>query len=412
MSLYRTVFRQRHALLPVIHVASREQALRNAAVARSAACDGIFLINHGIPFQSLLAIHHAVIQECPDWWVGVNCLDLHPSEVFQHLAAEVAGVWVDNAEIDEQGAQQGRAEAIQAARSESGWQGLYFGGVAFKYQRPVEELEQAARLAARYMHVVTTSGPGTGIAALREKIARMKAALGNFPLAIASGITPENITDYLDVADCFLVATGISRDFWELDPTRVQALVEAVSSYSPAQPRQAAARPVGSVCFVCEWNEGRSVHLELSARRRLREQGSSVRVMSAGLSPGGGINSLRREFLLRTGVPRQEMDSHRSTPFSPAHAQADLILVAELPMKARLLASRPELRGRVMTVRGFLMGFSPESEALTEAEAHIEDAGGHTPEEKLALYRELESLAAQIAARLLAGAPHAGRAPL
>jgi len=102
MSLYRTVFRQRHALLPVIHVASREQALRNAAVARSAACDGIFLINHGIPFQSLLAIHHAVIQECPDWWVGVNCLDLHPSEVFQHLAAEVAGVWVDNAEIDEQ----------------------------------------------------------------------------------------------------------------------------------------------------------------------------------------------------------------------------------------------------------------------------------------------------------------------
>jgi predicted TIM-barrel enzyme len=128
MSLYRTVFRQRHALLPVIHVASREQALRNAAVARSAACDGIFLINHGIAFQSL----------------------------------------------------------------------------------------------------VTTSGPGTGIAALREKIARMKAALGDFPLAIASGITPENVTDYLDVADCFLVATGISRDFWELDPLRVQALVEAV----------------------------------------------------------------------------------------------------------------------------------------------------------------------------------------
>jgi len=111
---------------------------------------------NSIRFQSLLKIHQAVVGECPDWWGGVNCLDLPPREVFQHLAAEVAGVWVDHAEIDEQGAQQGRAEAIQAARSERGWQGLYFGGVAFKYQRPVEELEQAARLAARYMDVVTT----------------------------------------------------------------------------------------------------------------------------------------------------------------------------------------------------------------------------------------------------------------
>lgn len=70
------------------------------------------------------------------------------------------------------------------------------------------------------MDAVTTSGPGTGYAADIEKIRRMKQALGNTPLAIASGITPENIVNYLPHADCFLVATEISRNFTELDPVK------------------------------------------------------------------------------------------------------------------------------------------------------------------------------------------------
>lgn len=61
-------------------------------------------------------------------------------------------------------------------------------------------------------------------------IQRMKQALGDTPLAIASGITPENVADYLPHADSFLVATGISRSFTELDPVRVQALVDQVRS--------------------------------------------------------------------------------------------------------------------------------------------------------------------------------------
>jgi predicted TIM-barrel enzyme len=83
------------------------------------------------------------------------------------------------------------------------------------------------------MDVVTTSGPGTGHAAEVEKIRRMKQALADAPLAIASGIAPENVGHYLPYADAFLVATGISRSFTELDATRVRLLVECVRSFSP-----------------------------------------------------------------------------------------------------------------------------------------------------------------------------------
>lgn len=230
MTRFKQVFSERPAILPVIHVESLEQALRNAQIARQTKCDGVFLINHKGTYGELLAIHRAVANEFPDWWIGVNCLDLAPWELFDKISPQVAGLWVDNAGIDETAREQPQAERVADARLRSSWQGLYFGGVAFKYQRQVADLGEAARLATRYVDVVTTSGSGTGQAAHTEKIRTMKRAIGGFPLAIASGITPENVHHYLGICDCFLVATGISRSWSELDPKRVASLVSRVRS--------------------------------------------------------------------------------------------------------------------------------------------------------------------------------------
>lgn len=222
------IFSQRPAILPVIHVSDKEQALRNVDLARAEHVEGVFLINHGFPAAKLLAIHGDVVDEHPDWWVGVNCLDLPPREVFKSINESVAGVWVDNAMIDESAEPQPAAQEILNVREARGLAALYFGGVAFKYQRTVDDLAQAAAKAMPYMDVVTTSGPGTGRAATPEKVKIMKQALGEHPLAIASGIAPENVADYVDYADCFLVATGISSSFHELDADRLRALVNTI----------------------------------------------------------------------------------------------------------------------------------------------------------------------------------------
>ena len=86
------------------------------------------------------------------------------------------------------------------------------------------------------MDVVTTSGPGTGQVAHVEKIRIMKESLGDFPLAIASGINPDNILEYLSYSDCFLVATGISRSFEELDLSLVTELSMIESSREIVEP--------------------------------------------------------------------------------------------------------------------------------------------------------------------------------
>jgi hypothetical protein len=228
ISRFHNRFQNNHVVLPVIHVETEAQALRNAGIAFSANADGIFLINHTIRATVLLDIFSAVAAEFPSGWIGLNCLDLSPREVFRCIPARVDGVWVDNAMIDERSGDQSPAEQIIRVQKETGFSGLYFGGVAFKYQRHVEDLGPAARKAAALMDVVTTSGAGTGVAAFVEKIRVMKEALGSFPLALASGVTPENVTEYLPYSDCYLVATGISKSFTELDPPKVRQLVRGV----------------------------------------------------------------------------------------------------------------------------------------------------------------------------------------
>jgi hypothetical protein len=228
MSAYKQAFPGRHALLAVIHVLNGTQARENVRVALGEGMDGTFLISHGeVREETVIDLAH---QAGRDSWAGVNCLGITPRGVFRLLPPEVSGMWADDAGVDEREEEQPEAEAVTAAREESGWRGLYFGGVAFKYQREVdrERLEKAASIAARHMDVVTTSGPGTGEAAEVGKISAMRRGLGDVPLAIASGITPENVAEYLPFADCFLVATGISKDFHSLDPARVAALVREV----------------------------------------------------------------------------------------------------------------------------------------------------------------------------------------
>jgi len=221
MTTYKEVFPHKQSLLVVVHIENIQQTLENVQIAHNAGADGVFLIDHEGSREVLAA--DAVHEYFPDVWIGVNRLGQPVETRFKGLPPHVRGVWADNAFIDETSEFQRYAGDINSYRERDHWEGLYFGGVAFKYQRHVTDLEAAVQKASLYMDVICTSGPGTGRAAGPEKIRRMKAA-SDRPIAIASGVTPENVGDYPD-ADCFLVATGISRSFHELEPERVKALV-------------------------------------------------------------------------------------------------------------------------------------------------------------------------------------------
>src|SRR4051794_37575456 len=122
MSRFREIFANRHAVLPVVHVAGREQALRNATLARDGGADGAFLISHGhVSDEQLLEIHRIVAEALPGFWLGVNCLSLSVEETFCRVRDRADGVWVDNAMINEARDEQPAAERVLEVQRQSGW---------------------------------------------------------------------------------------------------------------------------------------------------------------------------------------------------------------------------------------------------------------------------------------------------
>lgn len=237
MNRFRKLFADKRAFFPVIHCIDAARVRENIAIAESCGADGAFLINQGgMRTDEILALGETLRTSTSLPSLGINLL-WHTS-IGSLRAAKKHGfgaLWTDNAGVDE-GAEVAARELteLRDEREHLQWEGIHFGGVAFKGQRevPHHELDtQAVMAALGGVDVVTTSGPRTGSPPKLPKIRLISKALGAHPLAIASGITPDNIDSYLPYARAFLVATGIEAEFGRLDPARTMALAKRIHAF-------------------------------------------------------------------------------------------------------------------------------------------------------------------------------------
>ena len=221
-------------ILPVIHVINHDQTASNIDKLIDAGISGCFLINHDFNVARFLPIIRSIRNSYPNFWIGLNFLAVTGHDAFPVLATlakhgcRIDAYWADDARIDEREEHQTEANEIQNIRQRAGWNGLYFGGTAFKKQREVHPADygKSAQIAGGFVDVVTTSGIATGNAAEISKVATFRSALPDTPIALASGITPENAPNYAMV-DCFMVATGINitDDFYNIDPVKLRSLI-------------------------------------------------------------------------------------------------------------------------------------------------------------------------------------------
>jgi hypothetical protein len=236
------------AVFPVIHVSDFAQVERNLQVVKESAADGAFLIDHGSRLHPnrltgyIERLHRS--GQFRTLWLGANFLGLSNLQAIE-LAGELGldGLWVDNAgHFGALGNWNHRLawewEALRQQRRDL----LYFGGVAFKRQPQAndpEGLEAVVLAASGYVDILTTSGEATGHAADIGKLAAIAEMAGSLdrPVATASGVTLENAAEQFRFVDAVLVATGIQLgdDFYEIDPHKLERLVEIAHNYQPSQ---------------------------------------------------------------------------------------------------------------------------------------------------------------------------------
>lgn len=217
---------------PVIHVADNKRAVECAWVAIRCKCPGVLLISMSGENNLLDEIGLDVFRSTAGAIkIGVNYLGLRSVDAL--LRSQKFGydaTWTDRQEFT-RGELSADAKGMNAVHRPGH---KFFVAVAFKGQEPDPFPGDSAKLAAHFGFIPTTSGERTGVAPAVEKIAGIRRRLGPAdPLAIASGVTPENVDGFAPYVSHVLVSTGISRDFYDFDEDKLRRLMAIVSPTSP-----------------------------------------------------------------------------------------------------------------------------------------------------------------------------------
>lgn len=195
---------------PVIHCVDplKEQGIRhaihNTRIAIDNGADGVFLIGLRLNFKPLSEIYENVRKQFPEAWIGINFLDVSVScnwtllgSIGRHLKG-INGLWIDTLPY--------RRLDVSASVE-------VFGGVAFKYIDPHlrgKELKESCGKALQVVDVITTSGTKTGSPPDPQKLVEIRGNIGEKRrLALATGVTEENVDLFLPTVSDFLVAASI-----------------------------------------------------------------------------------------------------------------------------------------------------------------------------------------------------------
>lgn len=228
-----------------------EGALEDARALMEGGIDGLLVENfHDVPFAKSRVGPHTVaamallvqeVSRIATVPVGVNVLRNDARSALA-IAAVCGAAFIRvnvhvGVMVTDQGLLQGRADETLRYRRELGARVAIFADVLVKHAVPVGPLDpaQVAFDTARrgLADALIVSGPRTGQPCDPADLRAVRAAVPEAPLLIGSGITADNATALLALADGALVGTSLKRDggvHQPVDVERVKALRAAVSN--------------------------------------------------------------------------------------------------------------------------------------------------------------------------------------
>ena len=257
---------KRHVVIGMLHLLPLPEAprfggdlnaicdvlLRDAQALAKGGVHGLMMENFGdVPFypgrvprrtvDNMRSLAGAVRKEV-DLPLGINVLrndGLSALAIAHATGASFIRVNVlSGARVTDQGLIQGIAHDLLRERNKLGANHIrIFADVDVKHSaplaaRPIED-EVDDLIERALADAIVVSGAGTGKPTDTEKTRKVKAAAGNTPVFIGSGITAETVRQFLDTADGFIVGTALKQDGVATNPVdieRVKRLMGMVGS--------------------------------------------------------------------------------------------------------------------------------------------------------------------------------------
>ena len=224
-------------------------AVADARAYEKGGADAVFIENFGdVPFTkgnvgpetiSAMTAAGCAIREAVKLPIGFNVLRNDACAALA-LCAACGGSFIRvnvhcGAMLTDQGVIEGDAYGTLRYRHHVCPEVEIFADIHVKHAVPLGDwsLEDAAHDTVQrgLADSLIVSGVGTGQAADAREVERVRAACPETPLLLGSGVTAENVKDYLWYANGVIVASSLKRDGQlanPVDPARVAALAEAM----------------------------------------------------------------------------------------------------------------------------------------------------------------------------------------
>ncbi len=222
-------------ILGMIHLAGQnpvKRALEELTLFEEEGVDGAIIENYHNSVEHVVATLQETSKRKLNVVIGINVLPnefYHSLPLAQKYGADfiqldhVAGVYISG-QIDFE-----HYKKIKSQHQEI----IVLGGVWPKYYQPIEgsDLEQDLRTGMRRAEAIVVTGAGTGKETPLEKIKKFKEIIGEHPLIVGAGLTPENAYEKLLISNGAIVGTTLKvRDntYNQIDRQRVKDFMSVV----------------------------------------------------------------------------------------------------------------------------------------------------------------------------------------
>jgi predicted TIM-barrel enzyme len=145
---------------------------------------------------------------------GVNCLNVDQMGFSLAKKYGASFVQLDSVVGHVKPRDEDSIEAFLAEKREE-YSGFILGGVRFKYQPVLSENseDEDLKVAKKRCDAICVTGDATGSETPMKKVERFRESIGNFPLFIGAGVTPETLCNQFKFADGAIIGSYFKQDY-------------------------------------------------------------------------------------------------------------------------------------------------------------------------------------------------------
>lgn len=237
---FLSIFKHEKPIFAMIHLKGDtkedifERAKKEIDLYEQGGVDAVIVENYFGTYDDMTTVLAYLKDNKPNLIYGVNCLNVDPMGFYLAKTYHASFVQLDSVAGHLKQRDESAFKAFMDI-NRADYDGYVMGGVRFKYQPYLSErpLAEDLKIGMSNCDAIVVTQDATGQETSMDKINEFRSLIGDFPLVIGAGMTPENCEKQFAVADAAIVGSYFKdtyKDTGDVDPKHIKAMIDAVSN--------------------------------------------------------------------------------------------------------------------------------------------------------------------------------------